>query len=87
MVRSRFRADVRRRRFRVVALRPNQYEAAEKLIDCHGVDSGLRALDSLQLACSLDLYRNNLIDFIVTADRILCRVSALENMTSINPEP
>jgi uncharacterized protein with PIN domain len=86
LVRRRFRADVRRRRFRVIALRAGHCDAAETLIDRYGAVESLRTLDALQLACSLDLHRNHLIHSMVTADRVLCRVAVLENIASVNPE-
>ena len=81
-----FRGDVKRRRFRVVALRARHFEAAEILLASHGAVHGLRTLDSLQLAVALDLYRHQLIDSMVTADRVLCRVTPLESLVALDPE-
>lgn len=86
LVVRRFRSDVRRRRFKVIALRVRHYDLAESLIAAHGATQGLRTLDSLQLATALDLYKNGLIDSLVTADKILVRVAALENLNCIDPE-
>jgi predicted nucleic acid-binding protein len=86
LVRQRFRSDVRGRRFRMVALRVRHYELAEKLLTSYGSEHGLRTLDSLHLAVALDLQRNQLIDSLMTADKVLCRVSPLEGMNVIDPE-
>jgi hypothetical protein len=85
LARRRFRADTRKRRFRVVALRVRHYEYAEELLTAHGT-SGLRTLDALQLALTLDLQRNHLVEWIVAADRILGRVAPLEGLKVLNPE-
>ncbi len=85
LTRRRFRADARKRRFQVVALRARHYEYAEKLLTLHGA-SGLRTLDALQLALALDLQRNHLVESMVAADRILGRVSPLEGLKMVNPE-
>jgi hypothetical protein len=58
--------DIKRRRIRVAALRSRHYAAAEMLLGSYGSVHGLRTLDSLRLACALDLYRNQLIDSMVT---------------------
>ncbi len=86
MARRRFRSDVRSKRFRVIAVRARHYEHAESLIAAHGSSAGLRTLDALQLAVALDLYRNELIDSLVTADRVLCSAAPVEGIRVINPE-
>lgn len=83
---QRFRGDIRRRRFRPAGLRVRHYELAERLVDVYGLSSGLRSLDSLHLAVALDLRQNKLIDSIVAADRVLCRVAPMEHLPAINPE-
>ena len=85
MARRRFRADARKRRFRVMALRATHYESAEALLTKYGT-SGLRTLDALQMALALDLKRNHLVDSLVAADRILVRVAPLEGLRVLNPE-
>jgi predicted nucleic acid-binding protein len=82
----RFRGDVKRRRFRVVALRARHFEAAETLLASHGAVHGLRTLDSLQLAVALDLFRHQLVDSMITADRVLCRVAPLQGLVALDPE-
>lgn len=44
---QRFRSDVRRRRFRIVAVRVRHYEFAEALIATHGARFSLLTLDAL----------------------------------------
>lgn len=73
-------------RFRVVALRGRHYQLADSLIATHGAASGLRTLDSLQLALALDLARHGLIQTLVTADRVLLGVAGLEDLKVLNPE-
>lgn len=85
LARQRFRADARRRRFHVAALRARHYESAERLLTLHG-PSGLRTLDALQLAMAIDLQRSHLIQSMVVADRILGRVAPLEGLKVLNPE-
>lgn len=80
----RFRSDVRQRRFRIVTLRVRHYEVAGKMIAAHGVVCALRTLDSLQGA--LELARSGLVSAIVTADRTMLRVAAIEGLAGINPE-
>jgi len=86
LVRLKFRADVRKRRIRVVALKTRHYELAESLIEKHGGTQGHRTLDSLQLAVALDLARNGVADSFVTADKVLVRVPSLENLVVWDPE-
>ena len=77
---------MRKKRFHVIALRVRHYDQAESLIGSYGSGAGLRTLDALQLAVALDLYRNQLIDSFVTADRVLCTVAPVEGLRVINPE-
>ena len=86
LARLRFRADIRQRRIRVVALRVRHYELAESLIEKHGDTQGLRTLDSLQLAVALDLTRNGIANSLVTADKVLVRVASIESLTVWDPE-
>ena len=82
----RFHGDVRMGRFRVVALRGRHYQLADSLITTYGASSGLRTLDSLQLALALDLARHGLIQTLVTADRVLLGVAGFEDLKVLNPE-
>ena len=45
LARQRFRSDVRKRRFQIIALRARHYELADTLIATHGSASALRMLD------------------------------------------
>ena len=86
LARQKFRADIRRRRVLVIALRNRHYDLASSLIEKHGNYQGLRTLDSLQLAVALDLAQNGLSDMFVTADKVLARIAALENLNVHDPE-
>lgn len=68
-----------------MALRAKHYESAERLLTLYG-PAGLRTLDALQLAVALDLLRNQLVESLVAADRVLGRVAALEGLDVMNPE-
>ena len=86
LARQRFRSDVRKRRFQIIALRARHYELADTLIATHGSASALRTLDSLQLAVALDLARSGLVKTLVTADKTLLKVGPLEKLACIDPE-
>lgn len=82
---QRFRADLAAARFRVIAVRARHYTRAEALIRTHG-PAGLRTLDALQLGVTIDLHENGLIDALVAADRVLCRIAPLVGLNVVNPE-
>ena len=67
-------------------MRIRHYELAEHLVDVHGLSNGLRTLDSLHLAIALGLRQIKVIDSIIAADKVLCRVAPLEQLVAINPE-
>ena len=56
------------------------------MIAAHGVGCALRTLDSLQVAVALELARSGLVSAIVTADRTMLKVAAIEGLVGINPE-
>lgn len=86
-LRRRFSADLtRRRRLKGVGLRVSHYQAAEQLIHQHGLHSRLRTLDAIQLAVALDLHRKHVIQRLISADRDLLAVAALEGLDTMNPE-
>ncbi len=85
LLRRKFRSDARKYRFRVTTLGAKHYETAEKLLVAHG-SIGLRTLDSFQLAVALDLLEHQIIDTLVAADRILCRIAPLVGLKTFNPE-
>jgi hypothetical protein len=82
----RFRADARRRKFRVVRLTSPCFQAAEQLIRRLGPAQNLRTLDALQLAVVLDLHSRGLVNQFVCADQRLCAIAAAEGLTVENPE-
>ena len=51
-----------------------------------GLTHALHTLDSLQLAVALDLRRRGMLDQVVTADRVLLLVAALEGLPVLDPE-
>ena len=85
-VMRRFREDIRLRRFRVVALNVRHYDSAANLVDKHGPGNGLRTLDALHLAIALDLRGDGLVDSMIVADKILCRVARIEGLNAVDPE-
>jgi len=85
-LRRRFFEDVANGLFRIVALTSEHYEKAGELIERYGASHGLRTLDSLQLAVALDLYRCGAVEDLVAADKVVCKVAAVEGMPAIDPE-
>ena len=87
IARRRFRADLARQRLFVAPpVHEGHFQSARKLLVQYGVAEGLRTLDALQLAISLDLHREGHIAVLVAADHRLCRVAPLAGCTAINPE-
>jgi predicted nucleic acid-binding protein len=85
-LRRRFLVDIVNGVFRVVAVTSSHYDQAGELADRHGASPGLRTLDSLQLAVALSLHRGGAIETLVTADKVLCKVAAVEGIPVTNPE-
>jgi hypothetical protein len=71
--------------FRVVALTEPNLSTAKQLILRHGVDSGLRTLDALQLSVAIHLHSRALIDFVVSADRTCFGCPWAEGLQVIDP--
>ena len=46
----------------------------------------MRTLDSLQLAVALGLYRSGAVENLVAADKVVCKVAAVEGMPVVDPE-
>ena len=86
LLRRRFFADLRHRRPSVVRLLVKHFQEADRLLQCHGSTQSLHTLDAMQLATALDLEHRGLLDELVTADRVLLAVAALEGMTVLDPE-
>ena len=85
-LRRRFFEDVANGLFLIVALTSEHYEKAGELIERYGASHGLRTLDSLQLAVALSLHRDGAIESVVAADRVLCKVAAIEGVHVTDPE-
>jgi hypothetical protein len=62
------------------------FESAATLVDKHGSRNGLRTLDSLHLTVALDLRGDGLVDSMIDADKVLCRVAQVESLNAIDPE-
>jgi predicted nucleic acid-binding protein len=86
-LRRRFSADLTKtKRLLGTRLLVAHYQEAERLLRQHGPLRRLRTLDSLQLAVAIDLHRNQLIDRVVSADRDLLAVAAIEGLSVFDPE-
>jgi hypothetical protein len=85
-LRRRFFEDVANGLIRIVALTSEHYEKARELIERHGASHRLHTLDSLQLAVAMGLYRAGVVEDMVAADKVMCRVAAVEGMPIIDPE-
>lgn len=86
-LRGRFYADLARGRFEVVLLVRRHFQGAEALVRSYAVNHALRTLDALQLSVALDLRRRGAASELVTSDRTLCKVAALEGLPAVNPLP
>lgn len=84
-LRGRFYADLSRGRFRVALLAGRHFQGAEALLRTYAVDHALRTLDALQLSVALDLCRRGAASDLVTSDKALCEVAALEGLAVLNP--
>jgi uncharacterized protein len=86
-LRRRFSADLTKsKRLQAARLLVAHYQEAERLLRHHGPARRLRTLDALQLAVALDLQRKNAIDRMVSADRDLLVVAAIEGLNVLEPE-
>jgi predicted nucleic acid-binding protein len=83
---ERFDGDLADGEFRLAGVSSSHFGTARKLIRRFAASHGLRTLDALQLAVALDLHRGGVIDYLVSSDKILCRVAALEGLSVIDPE-
>ena len=82
----RLRQDVYERRFRVLPMKAIHYREAERLLKTYTADTGLRTLDSLQLAVALlDLHRESRLAQFICADEILSEVATEEGIIVFNP--
>jgi predicted nucleic acid-binding protein len=86
-LRRRFAADLTRtKRLLGVRLLVAHYQEAERLLRHHGPTRRLRTLDALQLAVAIDLHRKKAIDRVISADRDLLDVAAVEGLDIFDPE-
>ncbi len=84
-LRGLFFADLAKRRFEVVLLGRHHLRRAEALIRIHALERSLRTLDAIQLSLALDLLRRGVALDLVSSDRDLCKVAALEGLRVLNP--
>jgi len=86
-LRKRFAADLtKRKRLLGVRLLLSHYRGAQGLFLRHGLARRLRTLDALQLAVALDLRQAGRINRMISADRDLLAVAALEGLDTFDPE-
>ena len=86
-LRRRFWADLTKtRRLNGTRLLVAHFQEAERLLRQHGPARRLRTLDALQLAVALDLHQGNAIQRIVSADKDLLAVAAVEGLSVFDPE-
>ena len=83
---SRFYADLRGRRFRVVRFSPVWEREAIRLLLRQGARRPLRTLDALQLAVAVWLRGQGRLDGLVCADSRLEAAARAEGVPVINPE-
>jgi hypothetical protein len=62
------------------------YDKAVELIERYEASHRLRTLDSLQRSVALSLTRSDAAESVVAADKILCKVAALEVVSVTDPE-
>lgn len=87
VLRRRFSADLTKsKRLIGTPLRVAHYQEAERLHRQHGPLRRLRTLDALQVAVAVDLQRKRAIQRVVSADRDLLAVAALEGLEVFDPE-
>jgi len=86
-LRRRFSADLTKtKRLLGTRLLVAHYQEAERLLCQHGPARRLRTLDALQLAVALDLRQKKAIDRVVSADKDLLAVAAIEGLAVFDPE-
>ena len=83
---SRFYADLRSRRFRVVRFSPAWEREAIRLLLRQGIRRPLRTLDALQLAVGVWLRDQGRLDALICVDSRLEAAAQAEGVPVINPE-
>ena len=86
LLRKRFLTDLRNRRPTIVRLLVRHFQEADRLLTQYGLSHALYALDALQLAVALDLFRSGLVGDVVAADNVLLNVALSEGLKVVNPE-
>ncbi len=82
-----FFADLKARRFRVVAIEPHHLRMAQDLIARYGISYALRTLDSIQLAVAMHVREASGLHVFAAADTRLCAAAAAEGFAVFNPAP
>jgi predicted nucleic acid-binding protein len=86
-LRRRFSADLTKtRRLLGTRVLVAHYQEAERLLRQHGPFRRLRTLDALQLAVAIDLHRKVAIQRVISADKDLLAVAAVEGLDVFDPE-
>ena len=80
-----FRSDIASGRLEVFSIAESEFAQAESLLERYAFGWRLRAFDAIQLAVALELHKQNLVDYFVAADGILCEVAGMEGFEVINP--
>src|SRR5437868_15552285 len=86
VLRKRFLNDVGHGRPELVRLLVKHFKDAGRLIRVHGLARQIRTLDALQLAVALDLRSRGMLDLLVSCDRQLLTVAAVEGIALFDPE-
>ncbi len=86
MLLRQFHEDIVSERLEVFSIGDPEFGLAETLISRHAFDRRLRTLNALQIAFAIGLRDQKLIDYFVSADRVLCEVAAAERFLVSKPE-
>lgn len=84
--RARLLVDIAAGEVELVAIGPNHFLAAARLLGKYGFTHRLRTLDAHQLAVLLELHSQSLLDIPVTAEKVMLDVAALEGIAVLHPE-
>lgn len=83
--RGRLLLDVAAGEIEIYKITDVHFATAQRLIGQYGFDSRLRTLDALQLAITIDLDEQSLVDYFVVADGALTSVAKAVGLKVINP--
>jgi uncharacterized protein len=81
-----FQTDILTGRIELFSTGEPEFASAETLVKSHAFDLRLRALDAIQLAVALELWKQELVDHFVAADGVLCAVAQQKRLLVVNPE-